>query len=110
MQAGGAQQAAFVARHGFGRQAAFFLELVPLLEHGIAGFGDGFSLGVVKPDLAARLCSDLGNTASHSAGANDGDLLKCKGHVDCEKTRHRAWWQDSPFVLAVALAGQTPKR
>ena len=82
LQLGGAQQAAFVARYGFGRQAAFFLQLVPLLEHGITRLGDGFGLGVVEPDLAACLRSNLGNAASHGAGANDGDLLKCKGHVE----------------------------
>ena len=74
LKCGCTEQAAFVTGHGFGRQAAFFLQLVPLLEHRIAGFGDGFGLGVIQPDLAARLGGDLGDAAPHGAGADDGDF------------------------------------
>ena len=76
-----AVQAAFVTGYRFSRQAAFFLKFVPLLEHGVTRFGDGFGLGVVQPDLAARLCGDLGNAPAHGAGANDGDFGEGKCHV-----------------------------
>ena len=80
LHAGRAQQTAFVSCHGFSSQSAFFLQLVPLLEHGITRFLDGFSLCVIQPDLAARLGCNLGDAPAHGAGANDGHFGECESH------------------------------
>ena len=71
---------AFVAGHSFRAEATFFQQLVPLLEHRVTGFGDGFGLGVVKPDLAAGLGRDLGDAPAHGPCADDGDFGKCERH------------------------------
>ena len=82
LQTAGRQQTAFVASHRLRRQTAFFLQLVPLLKHRITRFGNGVGLGVIQPDLATCLCRDLGNAAPHGAGADDGYLGECEGHVE----------------------------